>query len=90
MAELKDEFYNRLLFLVQEFTDDEECFGDAAQLRINPETLEADIIDDPDEDKPEFDYYDLGDLIMPHTDGNFAPDADAIKEITETYIKNNS
>lgn len=86
MAVLKDEFYNRLLTIVQEFADDEECFGDAAQLRINPQTLDVDIIDDPDENIETYDYYDIGDLVSPKTDGTFLPDTDAISEICEQYI----
>lgn len=85
MADLKDEFYNRIYTLVEEFAEDEECFGDAAQLRINPQTLETVIIDDPDEDLPDFDYYMLGDLVEPHVDGSFRPDSDAVAEVVGNY-----
>ncbi len=87
MAEIKDDMYNRIYSLVEDFANDEECFGDAAQLRISPETLDAVIIDDPDEDFAEYDYYMLGDLVAPQTDGSFIPDSDAVTEIVNNYSK---
>lgn len=80
---LRDEFYNRLNFLVQQYTDDEECFGDGAQIRINTETLDIELIDDPDENLDGYDYYDVIDLLIPKTDGTFKPDLEKINEIAD-------
>lgn len=83
---LKDEFYNRLNFLLQEYADDEECFGDGAQIRINRETLEIELIDDPDQDLGGYDYYDVIELMLPKTDGTFSPDLDKLTEVTREYV----
>ncbi len=85
MSETTNQLYNNILNIVKEYSSAEETYGDAAQLRIDPKSLEVSLIEDPDEDLVNFDYYELGDLIMPQTDGSFLPDEDAIKEIAADY-----
>ena len=85
MAHNKQEYQKRLLRCLKEYTGSEESFGDAAQLRINPETLDIVLVEDPDEDLAEFDYYSVNDLVNTTTDGHFVPDKEAIDEITDSY-----
>lgn len=72
------DFINRITELLREFIDDEEGFGDGAQLRIDPKTHEATLVADPDEDMEEYDYYDVIDLLEPTVEGSFIPDKEKI------------
>lgn len=79
------DFTDKLYKAVEEFASHDEAFGDAPQLRIDPRTKYLEIIEDPDENLPEYDYYDLADLIQMKPDGSWIPDPDALAEIAGEY-----
>ena len=88
----KDEFIGKILEQVNEYLASEESYGDAAMLRIDPSTMQIELVDgeELDEnaiDNDSADYYDLPDLLTMHpTDGTWLPDMDAISTLSNDYI----
>ncbi len=86
MKPSRQAFAERLTKALGEYIADEEAYGDAPQLRINPREFTAEVIADPDEDLPEFDYYDAIDMLVSADDGHFGVDPEAVEEVAAEYV----
>ncbi len=80
-TELRNAIYDAVL----DFATADGAYSDTAMLEINPQTLAIDIADE--ENNPDFDYYDMMDLVDadPDNPGNWLPLDDAIDEIAASY-----
>lgn len=71
---------------VEEYLQQEEAYGDDAQLKVNPSTGSVTIADGDDDD-PASDYWPMMDLVaMSETEpGKWLPDDAAIAEVAAEY-----
>ncbi len=87
----QEEIIEKILEQVNDYLASEESYGDAAMLRIDPATMQIELIDGEEVDDNEIengsaDYYDLPDLLTMHpTDGSWLPDLDAITTLSLDY-----
>lgn len=83
----KEELKRLIIEAVSEYLENEEGYGDCAQLEIDPKTLAVEIVS-VDEDSDDKDYYMLMDMVKGSDaePGIFIPDEDTIEEITEEYL----
>lgn len=88
----KDEIVEKILEQVNDYIASEESYGDAAMLRIDPVSMQIEIVDGDELTEEELengsaDYYDLPDLLTMHpTDGTWLPDMVAIEGVALEYV----
>lgn len=83
----KEEFKNAIINAVAEYLDNEEGYGDSAQLEIDPVTFVIDIVD-ADKDEEAKDYYMLMDMVKgsESNPGVLVPDEETIDEVVTEYF----
>ena len=84
----KESFKELVENAVLSYLDNEEGYGDSAQLQIDPTEFTVEIVD-ADADLEDKDYYMVMDLVKGSdlNIGSFEPDADAIQEVVDEYFK---
>lgn len=83
----KEEFKNSIIEAVAEYLDNEEGYGDSAQLEIDPKTFAVEIVD-VDEDAEDKDYYMLMDMVKgsDSNPGALEPDIETIEDVVAEYF----
>ncbi len=75
-----------ILAQVENYLDNEALFADDVQLRINPATLQVDIVE-PDDEMSECDYIPVMELVCMSTEtpGQWDADEEAIDSLIAEY-----
>lgn len=85
-------FEQRITEAVKQFALNDQAFTDLAMLRIDPESLEIEVVDEPDPDEMEndstHDYVALMDLVEvdPADPALWIPDTEAIASLAADYL----
>lgn len=83
----KEEFKKSIIDAVAEYLNNEEGYGDSAQLEIDPKTFAVEIVD-ADTDAEDKDYYMLMDMVKgsESNPGSLEPDIETIEEVVAEYF----
>lgn len=83
----KEEFKNSIIDAVAEYLNNEEGYGDSAQLEIDPKAFTVEIVD-ADMDLEEKDYYMLMDMVKgsDSNPGALVPDVETIEDVVAEYF----
>ena len=83
----KEEFKNAIIDAVAEYLDNEEGYGDSAQLEIDPKSFVVEIVD-ADTDSDAKAYYMLMDMVKgsDSNPGALEPDVETIEDVVAEYF----